>query len=303
MRHFFTVVAAGALFLSAGRLHADDAVTIQRRDVAAGDVSLVQKTETTTVVMKVCEPGGKALVDRKQVTVVTASFRETVLVCDAKGPTKLERAYDKAQLTTDGQTTTLPYQGKTVLIEKHKGFYQFTMDGNKLTNSEAEPLVKEFSVGCDAKADLERAVATKVHVKLNDSWKLDLAPFIKDTINGGEMELDAERTKGTATLLKVYSAEGKPFAEVKAALTLPLRSLGKGVLKVVTQDGSVATVDLSLQGCIDGSCNTATIKSVTKVDAKTSLSLPDGSKAPMTLSVLAEAVESRKDVTKEVTRR
>src|SRR5205823_12826752 len=121
----------------------------------------------------------------------------------------------------DGQTTTLPYRGKTVVIEKQKGYYRFTVDGKELSNTEAEPLVKEFGVGCDARADLERAVTTKTPVKLNDSWKLDLTAFIKDTTKGGEMEVDADRTKGTANLIKVYQQDGKPFAEVKATLTLP----------------------------------------------------------------------------------
>jgi hypothetical protein len=303
MRRLLTIVAAGTLFLPAGWLRADDAVTIKRKDVAPGDVYQVQKTETFTVITKVFDTGGKALVDNKRVTVTTSAFRETVLQCDGKVPTQLERCYDKAERTADGKTAALCYQGKTVRIEMKNYRYQFTMDGKELTYDDAEPLLKEFDVGCAERADLERAVTTSTPVKLNDSWKLDLTAFIKDTVKSGEMELDPDRTKGTATLAKIYNEDGKPFAEVKASLTLPLRSLGKGVLKVATQDGSVAMVDLDLDGCIDGNSNTACIKSVTKLDANSSMAMPDGSKAPLTLSIVSKAEETRKDVTGETTRK
>ncbi len=303
MKHFLNSAAVTAVFVSAGWVYADDACAIKRKDAAAGDAYRVQKTDSETVCTKVAEPGGKALLDTRQTTVIASSYRETVLQCDGATPTKIERVYDKAQLTSDGKTSDLPYQGKTVLIEKKERCYHFTIDGKELAYQEAQPLFKEFSVGCAEKADLERALLTTAPVQVKESWKLDLTQFLKDAAKSGEMGLIADRTQGTASLEKVYTKDGKQFAQVKVALTLPLKSLGKGVLKVATTDGSTATVELDLDGCVDGSCNTATIKSTTKVDAKSHMSLPDGSKAPLTLSVVARSEEVRSDVSKDVTRK
>jgi len=131
---------------------------------------------------------------------------------------------------------------------------------------------------------------------------MDLAPFIADTARSGQMELDADKSKGTATLVNAYQKDGKLFAEIKVGLTLPIKALGKGVLKVATQEGSSATVEMDLDGCADGSSKTAIIKRTTKMEAKSSLSLPDGTKVPMMLSVQYKVDENRQDITKEVTK-
>jgi hypothetical protein len=303
MRHSFRFVALAALFMSAGWLRAGNTYAIQRDDVGQGDVFQVRVTEAITISTKVCDSRGKALLDNKQATVQTCSFRETVLKCDGNCPTRLERVYDHAQVTTDGKTRDLPYKGKTVLIEKKEGRYSFMMEGKELSSEEAELLVKEFVVGADGKADLERAVVPKNPVQINESWKMDLAPFVVDTAKGGQLDLDADKVAGTATLLDTYKKEGQQFARIKVGLTLPIKSLGKGVLSVQTQAGSAALVDMDLDGCIDGSSKTATIKRITKVEAKSSMSLPDGSKVPMAVSVQYNVEETRQDVTKELTKK
>jgi hypothetical protein len=303
MTHSFRIVALVALMLSAGWLRAEDAYPIQRDDVARGDVFQVVMTEAVTVSTKVCDRSGKALLDNKQATVQTCSFRETVLRCEGTSPTQLERVYDQAEVTADGKTKDLPYKGKTVLIEKKDGRYLFTMDGKELTYADAELLIKEFVVGADGKADLERAVLPKAPVKINESWKMDLAPFVADTAKGGQLELDPDKVNGTATLLNAYQKDGQQFARIKVGLMLPIKSLGKGVLSVRTQEGSAALVEMDLEGCVDGSSKTATIKRITTVEAKSSMSLPDGSKVPMAVSVQYNVEETRRDVTKEVAKR
>jgi hypothetical protein len=300
MQRLLCIIALCALSLSTGRLVADEAYSIHRKEPTRGDVYQVQKTDAVTINTKVQDSGGKTLLDSKSSTVMSCSFRETVLKCEGKCPTRLERVYEQAQVTVDGKTTDLAYKGKTVLIEKNDGRYTFTMDGKELTGVEAEHLIKEFVVGVDSKADLERAVVPKSPVKINESWKMDLAPFIADTARSGQMELDPEKAKGTATLMNAYQKDGKLFAEIKVGLMLPIKSLGKGILKVATQDGSAAAVEMDLDGCADGSCKTANIKRVTKMEAKSSMSLPDGTKVPMMLSVQYKVEENRQDVTKEV---
>jgi len=301
MRHFLHFVAVAALFVSADGLRAEDNYPIQRDDVARGDVFEVRMTEAVTINTKVCDSRGKALLDNKQSTVQTCWFREKILKCDGKCPTLLERAYEQAQVTIDGKTKDLPYKGKTVLIEKKDGRYSFSIEGKELSYEEADLLIKEFVVGADGKADLERAVVPKAAVKINESWKMDLAPFVVDTAKGGQLDLDPDKVAGSATLMDAYKKDGQQFARIKVGLTLPIKSLGKGVLSVQTKEGSAALVEMDLDACIDGSSKTATIKRITNVEAKSSMSLPDGSKVPMAVSVQYNVEESRQDVTKQLT--
>jgi hypothetical protein len=302
MQRLLCVIALSVLSLSASRLSADGAYSIHRKEAKEGDVYQVKKTDAVTINTKVLDTGGKTLLDSKSTTVVSGSFRETIFKCEGKAPTRLERAYEQAQVTVDGKTTDLVYKGKTVLIERKDGKYTFTVDGKELTGVEAEYLIKEFVVGVDSKADLEHAVAPNSPVRINETWNMDLAPFVADTARSGQMELDLEKAKGTATLLKAYHKDGKLFAEIKVGLVLPIKSLGKGVLKVATQEGSAATLDMDLEGCVDGSSKTANVKRVTNVEAKSSMSLPDGTKVPMLLSVQYKVEENRQDVSKEVSK-
>ncbi len=300
MKRSLRLVAVAALMLSAGWLRADDAYPIKYRDVAQGDVYQVQKSETTTVATKVVNPGGMALVDQTLKNVATATYTETILKCEAKKPpTKVERKYDKAQMTTNGQKADLPYSGKTVVIEKKDGKFHFTVDGKELAEADAATLAKEFERDGDDKNDLEKALLPKDPVKLNDSWKVDMGPVVKEIAKSGELELDADKAKGTGTLLKAYKKDDKQFGELKLVLTLPIKSLGKGDMKIVAAQGSVAVAEMNMDVCIDGTSNTAAIKGGMKLDAKGSIADPQGGKLSVTMSVQTKSEETRKELPKK----
>jgi hypothetical protein len=273
MKRSICLAATAVLFLSAGLLRADDTYPIKMRDIAQGDVYQIQKSETTTVKSKVVDATGKALQDMTQKTIETAVYKETILKCEAgKSPTMVERKYEKAQLTTDDKKTDLAYQGKTVVIEKKDGKFRFTVDGKELPESDAALLAKEFEHQTDEHNDVEKAILPKNPVKVNDSWKVDMEPFIKDAAKGGELELDPKRSKGTVTLVKAYKKDGKQYGEMKVALTLGIKTLGKGEQKLTADEGTVATLEFLLDGCIDGSVNNGTHKGTMEMNVKASVS-------------------------------
>jgi hypothetical protein len=304
MQRSLILVAVAAVLFAAAWLRADDAYPIKARNVAEGDVCRIQKTETATVATKVVNPVGVALVDQTQKTTATAVYAETILKCEAKkAPTKVERKYEKAQLTVEGKTTDLAYSGKTVVIEKKDGKYSFTVDGKELSDADAQTLAKEFERDGGDKNDFEKAMLPRDPVKLNESWKVDMGPVVKYIGKGGEMELDADKAKGTGTLLKAYKKDDTQFGELKLVLTLPIKSLGKGNMKMVAEAGASATTELNMDGCIDGTANAGTFKGGMKLDAEGSVPDGQGGKLSVTISVHSKFEETRKDLTKDGARK
>ncbi len=295
MQRSFVFAAVAALLLSA-LLRADDAYPIKARDVAEGDVYQVQKTETATGTTKLAPPGGQAL-EEKHTSVTTTTYTETILKCEPKkNPTAVERKYDKATEETDGKTKELLYQGKTVRIEKKDGKFHFSIDGKELTDEDVPALAKEFDQATDG--NVLEALLPKDPVKVNDTWKVDLASFIKDAAHG-EMEMDADKAKGTGTLLKVSKKGDQQYGEIKLNLTLPLKSLGKGKKKITANPGSVTTVEMNMDICIDGTSGTGSVKGTNKVDLKGSVPDGKGGNLDLTLAVQAKTEEIRKQLPKK----
>jgi len=296
MKRYVGCVVVAALFLSAGQLRAQDTYPIKFKGETEGDVGQVDRTETTIVTTKVVDGAGKALVDQKKTVVDTSSFIETVKKCEkGKTATLVERKYDKAIMTTDGEKKELPYQGKTVVIEKKGGKYTFSVDGKALAGDDAASLSKEFKDTADDKFDFVKALQPKDAVKVNGSWKLDMEPYLKDIRKDGNVEVDADKCKGTCTLMKAYKKDGMQFGEVKVEMTYPVKSLGSGAMKLVGQEGSVATLDLTLDVCIDGTAQTGTSKANMKLDLKSS---PDGM-VKINVSMQNKVEEIRKDLSKK----
>jgi hypothetical protein len=94
-------------------------------------------------------------------------------------------------------------------------------------------------------------------VKMNDEWKIDMKDVTKKLGSGDEMELDADKAKGTGKLVKVYMKDGKQFGEIQINLELPIKSIGKGEK---ASEGSKVTVNGTLDVCIDGSSYAGTAK-------------------------------------------
>ncbi len=281
------LLALGLLLAQAALRAQDNAYTIKVREPAKGEVVLVERTEEVNSQNKVVDGNGKALQDQINKGVISATYRETILEQEGKKrPTKLRRDYEKAQLKTDGKTVDQAFHGKSVLIEKQKtGKYAFTLDGGKaLTGADAESLEKEFNGdGGDDKFDLEKHLLPKNAVKLNDTWKIDMEAMAKDFASNTKVEVDLAKAAGTGKLKKVYEKDGRQFGELHFVVELPLKSLpGAPGMKLALQAGSKATIDVTLDVCIDGASVAGTLKGNMKMDILASLPLPDGTTAKLT---------------------
>jgi hypothetical protein len=305
VRSIRLAVALG-LALAPAAARADEAYAIKIKEPAKGDVSQVDSTDKTDSQTKLldaagklfADPNGKAVLDKAETTEKAAAYRETVLDKEPgkRRATRLERHYDKAQATAGGKAKDLPYQGKTVVIEKKEGKYHFRIkDGAELEGDDAKQLDEEFNKDPDEEFDLQKAVLPGKAVAVNGTWKLDMGPLVASFARATKMQIDADKAEGSGKLVKVYDKDGARFGVMELHLDLPLKEMGEGKNKLALEAGSKWTMDITLDGCIDGSRLDGTRKSVSKIDATGAVPLPDGSKAKLTVVATGNSQETSKE--------
>ena len=299
-RSSWLAVGLGLVLASAGA-RADETYTIKIKEAAKGETVQVNASDTTDSRSKLVDPEGKALFDKDEKAVKESVYTETILDREPgkHRPSKLERHYDKAQVTTGGKTRELPYQGKTVIIEKKDGTYHFRIEGGEeLQGDDAKPLTEEFNRGGDEDFDMQKAVLPGKAVAVNDTWKLDMAPLVATFTKATKMQLDADKATGTGKLVKVYQKDGSRFGVMELHLDMPIKEIGEGKSKVALQAGSKWTMDITSDGCIDGSRLDGTRKSLSKIEANGQVPLPDGKEAKLTVTATGDSRESSKEATK-----
>jgi hypothetical protein len=280
---------------------AQETYLIKLKEPGPGDRGLIEKSETTTAVTKVVDGKQKELANQTQKSAQTSVFQETILEREGKKrATKLSRAYEKAQVTKDGKTTDLPYQGKTVVIEKKEGKFHFSYEGGKeLTKEEAQTLDQEFNRRVSDDVNFEKLLLPGRPVKVNETWKIDMGPIAKEMAADAQMELDAAKATGTGILKKVYKKDGRQYGEMAFKLEVPIKSVGAGPKKIAAQDGSKGVLEFTMDACIDGSAASGVLKGVVKFDLTAKLPLSGGDTG--TLTVHSEGVnqETHKELPKK----
>jgi hypothetical protein len=238
--------------------------------------------------------------------VATATYKETILEQEGKKrPTKLRREYEKAQVQAGGKAIDLPYHDKAVLIEKQKdNKYHFRIEnGNELIGPDAQALEKEFNLGGagDEKFDLEKHLLPRAPVRLNDTWKIDMEALAKDFTLNTNMEVDLTKASGSGQLKKVYDKDGRSFGELHIQVEMPLKSVpggAPGMPKLPLKAGSKASIDVTLNMCIDGTSLAGTLKGMMKMNMQGSVPLPNGAMANMTAVSEFDNTVTKKEVKK-----
>jgi hypothetical protein len=250
--------------------------TIKIKKSAAGLTERVDKTEQSTEHFKIVDNNGNDLKEETKKTGHHYVYRQTVLekkAGDAK-PTRLKRQYEKATVTEGGATTKLRYEGKMVLIEKKGDRYIFRLEGDEeLTGEDAKQLDKEFNKKTDLnEAELEKLVLPPGPVKVNGSWKVDPAPLTK-ILEG--MELNLDKTTVTAKLTRVYRKDRRQFGVIVLQLNLVPKGMSKDGMTLAFQPNSRIMMQVTIDGCIDGSSTTATMSFTGDMAIEALLPSPD----------------------------
>ena len=190
-------------------------------------------------------------------------------------PTKLTRTYHVAQRTDPrtGQLQPLPFNGKTIDIEKRGAGYRFTIDGKPMPRLDALELDAEFQ---NADRVTIEALLPDHGVKVGESWTVP--PAILKAF-GGEVSrgVDLARSRLTARLARAYTKEGRQWGSIafdfelvpRAASAKPARD-GERTLKVA------GTFDVVIDGSAPDNVMKGTITSEVSgkkqgIDVKTSI--------------------------------
>jgi hypothetical protein len=189
----------------------------------------------------------------------------------AAKPTRLKRTYEKATIELkpaskeEDSSSTLPFAGKSVLIEKKGEKYTFSMDGMALTSSAAPEdmaarvLTAEFNLS--RKQDPQALLLPNKPVKPGDTWKLDTDKVIRTFLSPGPKP-DKTKLEATGKLVKVYKVGDAQFGAFELKVIAPIPEQTKVPNK--EQEG-LLSVTLTAELCIDGTTRAGKITIVQKV--------------------------------------
>jgi hypothetical protein len=236
---------------------AQESYTIKIKKSAKGSWTREQKTEDNLESTKVSDNNGKTLDEKKKTTKLVSVYDQTVLERPdpKKKATALKRTYEKAVVTTEEGTKDLPYQGKTVIIEKKDGKYHFKYEnGGEITGDAAKWLDKEFNREKEeSDIDYEELMLPKMAVKTGETWKIPMDELVKAFEKDSKMTTHADKCTGTGTLVKAYKKDGRQWGDMQFKVQMPLKSAKEGNTDIALQPGSVVVLEANVSACIDGS--------------------------------------------------
>jgi len=260
-----TLVAAVALACCPAAFAQGEAVTIKIKKLAVGD-----KAKETKLSTEIVNVNGKAMgqvIKEEQKKTTDAVFTDEVLEVaeGAKKPTKFNRTYEKAEVTTKGATSKIPVEGKTVLVVRGEKSNTYTIDG-KPVSPEAEQFLNEEFSG-KKEDDSFDMLLPKEAVKPGDTWKIDIAKVAKSFEEN--MAVDVEKSKGTGKLVKTYKKGNAVFGQFDVTIDLSLTRFGGGSQAFPVKPGATLVINFTMDGCLDGTQETgkATMTMKGKIDA------------------------------------
>lgn len=270
-RSLAAVCLAAAVAAGAGRAE-DGPVLPKFKKPGPGDVVKHTATEKVALRSVVTVMGAMQTTDQESRT--HFAFTERVLAKPegAKGPTKLERTYEKAEVVAKGADVPLGLAGKTVLIQKTEDGFEFTTGGQPLAGKARDLLTKEFKGQPDSLG--EQFLPLKP-VAVGSTWEPDPAGFAKRLGSAIGLTFDPTKMTCTAKLTKVYRKDGRQFGVVAVDLTLFATKLDAPGMEIALTDGSKLTIRAEFDHCIDGSAAsgrtkiTASGKLAARLDAGT----------------------------------
>ncbi|HYT92017.1 MAG TPA: hypothetical protein VEL76_25100 [Gemmataceae bacterium] len=256
------LIAVVGLLAGPVAVQAQEAFTIKIKKAAEGETTRAEKKEQGTEQTKIADNNGNLLKEEAKKHSKHAVYKETVLEKKASQPrpVRLKRQYETATVTENGEKKTLPYQGKTVLIEKKGERYTFKIEGGEeLTGEDAKLLNEEFNKKGKFDEDtFEKLFLPGKAVKVGETWKLDTQVIVKALREEGKMELDADKLKATGSLTKAYKKDGKQFGVIVLRIEVAPKAFGDGGMIIPLQPGAKLSIEATVDTCIDGTSSTGT---------------------------------------------
>jgi hypothetical protein len=294
MLRILSLAAVVGLLAGPARAGDQQTYTIKIKKPAQGTVTRVDKAESGTQKVKAVDNDGNVLQEKDEKTGDRYLYTQTILEKPAgKKATRLKRQYEKATVTEEGEQRKLPYEGKTVLIEKKGDKYIFRIEGGEeLTGDDAKHLDKEFNKKeAISDEELEKLLLPGKAVRLNEEWKIPAAQLARGFAGEG-LEIDAAKSTATGKLTRAYKKDGRQFGVLVYQLKLAVKSTTAEGKKVQFQPESRAEVEVRADACIDGSSATGKATITTSSNMLALLPSPDQPKARVTVTVRSKATDS-----------
>jgi hypothetical protein len=263
MQRLTPFVAIAALTFLPVAIRAQEKYTVKLKEVGVGQTLHAESKEVTTSTTQTMgekdKTPGKPSEEKSRRDLV---FTETVLErpVGQKMPTKIKRVYDKATLTTTGDAKPQSYHGKTVLIEKKQGGYEFRLEGGEVFKDAA--LDNEFNGG--QQESHKRMFLPPQAVAVGDTWKVDTTPLLHGFQK--DEKVTVKRAEGTGKLVKVYAKDGHQFGVIETTIALEFMVDVKQVdpkTKGSLSATQKLTMKVTFDGCIDGKLAQGRVQSST----------------------------------------
>jgi hypothetical protein len=177
--------------------------TLAIRGIEPGDTSAVVRRESTTQVVSGGNAGTEKIERRLEYTEHIERMSQAL-------PTRVTRKYTVAEKSDkSGQLQPLPFQGKTVVIERRGAGYHFSIDDKTMPKPDAAELEDEFRQADRVKVE---ALLPGKSVKVGEEWKVD--PAVLRAFGELGPNVDLKRSKLVARLARAYTLDGKQWGQI-----------------------------------------------------------------------------------------
>jgi hypothetical protein len=261
MMRILSLAALVALLWGPVTAQDGESYTIKLKKPAAGQITTVDSVEQSLEQVKVADNNGNIQQEKDEKKGHDYVYKQTILEVKGDKGTRLKREYQKATATEDGKPKKLSYDGKTVLIEKKGDKYTFRIEGGgEITDDDAKELDKEFNKkGNINETEMVKLMLPPGPIKVGQTWKVDPKVIAKMLQEEAMMELNAEKTTGTGKLLKAYRKDRRQFGVLSIKMNIVPKSVTKDGMTIAFQPNSKVVLDMTVDGCIDGSSSTHSV--------------------------------------------
>lgn len=303
MMRWIAMLGLAGLLASPAAAQAQETYSVKLKKSTTGTVAKVEKKDDGLESFKVTDNDGNKIQEVNKKKAAQFQYNETIVekVEGARRPIRLKRTYQKAIAKTDDGDLILPFQGKTVVIEKKDGKFHFNYEnGDALPDAAAKTLDEEFNKKKDDDVDFHHVLLPMNAVKVGESWDLPADAIGKAMEEkDGKVKFNHDKSTGKGKLVKAYKKDGQQYGVVTLRLELtPLSFKGDDGNEIKVQPDAKLVIDLTIDGCIDGSVTTAKTSIGFNVNAVAHIPNADMPQARIVLNLRASSQVNEQEVKK-----